>query len=269
MNALVDALGGNDFLMRQLLLGALVAARVMPLFLFTPWLVTRALPTPMRTALGLVFTVALLPLASTHALMVPTGPLLVLATMREVTVGFLFATASALPFFAFDWAGRMADLFRGASLAEVLSPGSNERTSPLGNMLTMFSVCVFFAIGGHRLALGAFSDSFSTLPVGSVLHAIELRATSMHTVRLVVDALALAVSLSAPVLVGVLVLDVGLGLWARSAPQVPVFFAGMPLRAFVGILIVAMAAGLMLREMPHVFQAAIREAKAVILHLGN
>lgn len=269
MNALVQALGGEAALLRHLAMGALVAARVLPLFLLTPWLVTRSLPSPLRTAVGLVLAAAFVPLAEQHALSTPSGALLVLAMVREATVGFVFATAAALPFFAFDWAGRMADLFRGAGVLDVLSPGSNERTSPLGNLLMMFSVCVFFAIGGHRLFLNAFGDAFASLPVGSLLHATELRATSLLVLRLVADAFALSISLTAPVMVTILALDVGLGLWARSAPQVPVFFAGMPMRAFVGVLAVALLAGLMLREMPHLFQSAIRTAKDTLLGFGN
>ena len=57
----------------------------------------------------------------------------------------------------------------------------------------------------------------------------------MGSLRLVADALAFATALTAPAAVAIVVVEVALGLVARATPQIPVFFARMPLRAAVGL----------------------------------
>lgn len=255
--------------MRYLVAGALVAARVMPLLLFSPWLVTRAAPTLLRTAIALVLTVSFTPMALAHAILIPAGALFGLALLREVVVGLIYSIAVALPFFAFDWAGRLVDTWRGAGLAEVLAPTTGERTSPLGNMLLMFSVAVFLAIGGHRLAISTFAEGFTTQPLGGILHAHETREATFMALRIIVDALAFAVALAAPAAVAILAVEMGLGLVARTTPQVPVFFAGMPLRAAVGLVAVLFSLSLLMGEMPHAFRLAILGAKDLMMKLGN
>lgn len=269
MDRLIEWLGGDDTVSRHLLIAALVAARVMPLLLFSPWLATRSAPTLLRTAVGLVLTVSFVPLALAHATLVPTAAFFALAMLREAVVGFTYSVAAALPFFAFDWSGRLVDTWRGAGLAEVLAPSTGERTSPLGNMLLMFSVAVFLAIGGHRVALSTFADGFVSQPIGGFLHAHEVQNMSWMALRLVANALAFTVALAAPAAVAMLAVEMGLGLVARTTPNVPVFFAGMPLRAAMGLVAVLVTLSLLMREMPHAFRVAIAGAKQLVLQLGN
>jgi len=260
MQALLDALGGPDAVERWLLVGALVAARVAPLTVFAPWLTLRKTPPILRAGIVVALTLALAPLAEQSvALDVAAADALTFGAwlLREALVGTLFAVVTSLPFFALDWAGRLVDTWRGASLAEVIAPPTGERTSPLGDLYLLMGIALFLALGGHRLAFRAFAEGLAIAPVGGARFGDAGAAIALGAAELSGAALAFAMAIAAPAAAAIVVVEVALGLVARAAPQVPVFFAGMPLRAATGIAAMLLSLTVVTGEIRGELQAAI------------
>ncbi len=266
MERLVEWLGGETAVLHVLAVGALVAARVAPLSVIAPWIALKGAPVLVRTAIVLALTVSLAPLALELApASLPGGWELAVLALRETLVGSVFALLSSLPFFAVDWAGRLTDTWRGASLAEVIAPHSGERTSPMGDLYLLGGIAFFVAIGGHRLAIAAFAEGLSAVPPGTVDLAGGIPEAALSTMRLAASALAFAAAVAAPAAVAIVLVEVSLGLVARAAPQIPVFFAGMPLRAATGIAAALLAASVLVGELPLAFREAIDSAARVVL----
>jgi flagellar biosynthetic protein FliR len=151
---------------------------------------------------------------------------------------------ASLAFRAAEAAGRLADAARGANLAEVLLPTADERSSPLGALYLLLGTLVFLELGGVPRVLDALARSYDVLPVGGgVTAAGAARAAGVVTLasaRLIESALALA----APVIVALWLTDLTLGFVARAAPQIPVYFVGLPLKGLlaVGVVLAGLAA---------------------------
>ena len=257
----------NDEPQSILAVALLVAARVAPLTIFAPWLALRKTPALIRSSLVLALTVSLTPLALLTvdlSLLPKSLVLLVLLALREVLIGTVFAVVTSLPLFGMDWAGRLTDTWRGASMAQILAPPTGEQSSPLGNLYLMLGIAIFVSIGGHRLALSAFAEGLAVAPVGVPLLASSMTNISFETARLTGAALAFGVALAAPAAASIVTVDVSLGLIARSAPQIPVFFAGMPLRAATGIFAVLIALSLTVGQLPQIFSDAVASAAQLI-----
>jgi type III secretory pathway component EscT len=263
MQELLALLGGESVVVRHLAVGALVAARLVPLALFAPFFALRASPTLLRTAVALALSVALEPLAAASAPALPGALGLAALSLREALVGTLFAVAASLPLHALDWLGRLVDGWRGAGQGEVSTPGG-ERTSPLGALTLLLGVAIFVTIGGHRLALAAFADGLTSSPVGAVSTVATVRAVALGGARLIADALTFAAALAAPAAVALVTVEVALGLVARATPQIPVFFAGMPLRAAVGLAAVLLSLSLVVERLPSAFRASIGAARGLV-----
>ncbi len=269
MERLIEWLGGADAVQSSLMIGALVAARVAPLTVIAPWIGLRAAPAQLRTGVIVALTLAFAPLAALSEVALPTSPLgMTVAITREALIGAVFAIATALPFHAIDWAGRLVDTWRGASLAEVIAPPTGERTSPLGDLQLMLGVAIFLTTGGHRAAFGAFAEGLLIAPVGSLV-APDLASVALGAASLCAAALALAISLAAPAAAAIVLVELSLGLVARSAPQVPVFFAGMPLRAATGIFAVLLALSLVVARLPDAFRDGLRVASEFLRAFGG
>lgn len=219
------------------------AARTIPIAWLVPAFGGANLPAFVRLGLGLCLSLLCLP--RTVGFVAPTDGVAFwfLLLLREAAVGFTVGFVASCVFRAAEMAGRLTDILRGANMAEVLSPVSEGRTSPLGDVSLMLVVLLFLEMGGvGQLAL-ALSESYDAVPLGGpkVVAALGgvVQVAVFASARLMIS----AVSLAAPALVAMLLVDLVLGAVARLAPQLPVFFIGMPLKALggVGLVLVSLA----------------------------
>ena len=148
-------------------------------------------------------------------------------------------------------------------MAEVIAPLSEGRTSPMGNLLMLLGVVAFLEMGGLGYLSTALARSYEAMPVGGGLirHGQTWAAVAIAASAKLIES---AVALAAPAIVALLLADVTLGVLGRAAPQVPLYFVGMPLKALLGVgavlfglaaLDVAMVAGFrgFLGLLQHVF----------------
>ena len=230
-------------LSRIFALGLLGAARVLPIFLIAPFFGGRMVPALVKIGVAITFVALLWP-----ALHLSTpdlsafGPVTLLALfLKEVALGVTLAFLVSLPFFAAEGAGRLADTARGANLAEVLVPQTGGQSSPLADVGLQLAVVLFFATGGHLLFLRALAESYQVVPLASFPQASAFQSmgelATLATARLLLVTLGLA----APVLAALFLADLALGLVNRVAPQIQVYFLGMPVKAVVGILVFVVA----------------------------
>ncbi len=270
MEALVRWLLEDPRIGHTLAVGFLVAARLAPLTILAPWMTLRDAPMTTRGAVMLALTVALAPLAAASAPPEVAGGAWAVGALalREVLLGTVFALASALPLYALDWGGRLVDIWRGASMAEVIAPPTGERTSPLGDVYLLGGVALFAAIGGHRLAFAAFAQGLAAAPVGVLPDASTVASVAGGAGRLLASALAFAAAVAAPAAAAIVAVEVSLGLVARAAPQIPVFFAGMPLRGAVGIAALLLSVSLLFAHLPADFADALATAEALLRRMA-
>jgi type III secretory pathway component EscT len=258
----------TDGTLARLLTGlALVAARLAPVTVAAPWLALRNVAPSVRAGVVLLLTAAFTPVALAHtATPALSGLSLAAFMLREAMVGLAFAFATAVPFYALDIGGHLVDIHRGASMSEVFAPPTGERTSPLGDAHLLLGVALFTTLGGHRLALELLASSFEVIPLGA---AVDFGQTgfALGVARLFAYAMAFGLGVAAPASLCIVLVEITLGLLARAAPSVPVFFAGMPLRAAVGLGGVLLALGALLDHLPAVFRAALEAARSLLAGL--
>jgi flagellar biosynthetic protein FliR len=225
---------------------ALGAARLTPVVWMVAPLGGPRLPAPVRVGFALLLAAIASPLlmgAGAAALADVSGLGLALHMAREVVVGFCLALVASAVFRAAEIAGRLADTLRGANIAEVLVPTADERSSPLGVLYLMVATLVFLQIGGVPRLLEALLTSYQAIPLGGGLGAAASRNTAFVVAAASAKLIASGVALAAPVVVAVWLTDLALGLIARAAPQIPVYFLGLPLKGLLAIGIVLVGLG--------------------------
>jgi flagellar biosynthetic protein FliR len=168
---------------------------------------------------------------------------LTLLLARELLVGLVLGLVASAAFRAAESAGHLADTLRGANLAEVLAPDSDQRASPLAVLYLLVATLVFFQIGGVPRLLDALLASYRTLPIGGGLDAGSARGAAAVVTLASARVIASGVALAAPVVVALWLTDLALGLIARAAPQVPVYFLGLPLKGLLSIGLVLVGLG--------------------------
>lgn len=218
---------------------ALGAARLVPVVWLVAPLGGPRLPAPIRVGFALLLAVVATPLlvdgAGGAALAEISAPRLVLWVGRELVVGLCLGLVAAAGFRAAEIAGRLADTLRGANMAEVLVPTADERASPFGALYLLVATLVFLHIGGVERLTEALLSSYRVLPIGGGLRPAAATRAALVVGEASARLIAAGLALAAPVVVAVWLTDVALGFIARAAPQVPVYFVGLPLKGLLGI----------------------------------
>jgi flagellar biosynthetic protein FliR len=254
---------------RHLAVFFLVAARWAPLVVLAPFFAAKSLPATARFGLVAALTLAVYPAARAAAGPLPAGGgALALLVGRELLVGAVLGLLVAIPFRALESGGRLIDTARGARMAEVLAAPTDVRASPLGAFLLLLAVVLFMAVDGHLLVIRAAGASYTTLPVGGGLGPGAPADLAGLAIHLGSRFFLITVGLAAPVLAAAVLLDLGLGVAGRVAPQLPLYFLGLPVKALGGLLILLLALPLVVVTLGSVFRLVLATVDAALRAFG-
>jgi flagellar biosynthesis protein FliR len=217
----------------------LIFARVSGIFTAAPFYNNSHIPIYSKAGAALLISYILLPLVYSSRIAIPEAfwPYIALVA-SEFLFGLIFGFVSYLIFEAVQMAGNLLDLQVGFGVVNVFDPQFGQQVPLIGNFQFILAMLVFMATNGHHILLSALFASFKVIPVTGIVFQASL---SDFIVNLVSDIFVIAVKLSLPVLVALVLTDVALAILARTMPQMNIFMVGIPAKIAVGLFILAVA----------------------------
>jgi flagellar biosynthetic protein FliR len=237
---LLKLLGADVHSARFLMAGGLLAARSLPLIMMAPFLAGQAVPQEVRVSFTILFVVVLWPLVDAHALsMIPVDVLLYIGLLlKEFGIGFVIGYASSTFFATMETAGRFIDTARGAAMAEILVPNSKQRATAVGSFYNQLLLVIFLSIGGHRIFLNTFFESFLLIPIYEYPEHHHIAWPMVeHVLMMSSNIVKVALILSAPAAVATFVTDLVFGILNRVSPQLNAYFLAMPVKALAALML--------------------------------
>ena len=223
-----------DFL--QLSAAFLVLVRISAFTITAPFFSIKGIPVLTKVGFAVLLTFLTIPfvpqLESVNSVLV-----FMLLVGKEVMTGILLGFTTNLVLQAVRIGGEMIDLQMGFAMARVLDPQSGTQVTLMGNVEYTFAILLFFVFNGHHALILAIVKSFQLVPLGAGSFGGDL---AQQLVSLFVGMFAVAFKIAAPVLAVLLISDISLGLVARTVPQLNVFILGFPIKAGLGMLVVAL-----------------------------
>lgn len=160
----------------------------------------------------------------------------VAALTQEVFVGLSLGVGMSLAAGAFQLGAKLVDIQIGFGMSQVLDASSSQVSMPtLAALMNQIGIVVFLIMDGLLILLQSVAMSIKYIPPGVVEY--ELNIEMMIFLCWKMGALGFAALV--PVISALFLVDLGLGLMARSLPQMNVLFLGMPLKAAVGIFLLS------------------------------
>ncbi len=222
----------------------LLFARVGAVLMVLPVFSEDAIPGRIRLTAALGLTAGMWGLLSPAVLPVAQdGAALPFHIIAEMVTGLALGTLVRIMFLAMATAGSIISLQVGLTSALVFDPAQGGQATVLGKLIAVAAAVMCMALLVHHLWIGAIVRSYTTFPVGGLPPAGDFAMLAIATAG---RSLGLAVSLAAPLIVYGIVFNVALGLSARLAPAVQIFFVAQPLGIVFGLAITATMAGGML-----------------------
>ena len=156
----------------------------------------------------------------------------------DAAIGLAIAFAVRLIFTAVQVAGTMVDFQMGFGVVNVIDPQTQAQVSITAQFQNILAVLIFLASDAHHFIIGAVVQSFDLINLAQVDFS---NVTPELILRYFSTMFVIAIKIAAPIMAILFFLSVGLGLVARTVPQMNVFIVGFPLQIGVGLLMVALA----------------------------
>ena len=156
--------------------------------------------------------------------------------LREFLIGMALGFLATLPLTALQVAGEKVGTSMGFSMANALDPTTQQQTALISQLYLMIGLWFYFRWNGHLLMVQAVAESLRLIPLaGTSL----MPATSMSVAEWLAGVFIMAMRMVLPFYCALLLADVGLGFLARTVPQMNIFILGLPLKAALGLFVLA------------------------------
>jgi flagellar biosynthetic protein FliR len=185
---------------------------------------------------------------------------------RELLIGLALALSVRVLVAGAELAGHLSGFQIGYAYSSLVDPQSGARNGMLSALYANVVLMIFLAIDGHHQLLSALTASYTALPIGATGWAstgdlAPLVARTLGTVFII------GVRIAAPVVLVLFVVEVGLGLLSRAAPQLNLTVNAAPLRLFTGLTVLgttlAVVPDVIHTSLAPAFQLAARMAAAL------
>ncbi|MDD3579432.1 MAG: flagellar biosynthetic protein FliR [Desulfobacca sp.] len=231
----------------------LVLMRVSVFLFFLPIWNSRMIPTTIKVGTILVISLLLTPVVQGY---LPSFPASIWAgggiLFTELMLGLTFSLIVSFVFEGIKMAGGLVGIQMGFGMVTLIDPQAGGQTPLLADFLYLAALVLFLIINGHHLILRALVDSFVQIPMGAQLDGfLKLPQAIIH---LGSQMFVLAVKLLAPIMVALFLIQVALGLVAKTVPQVQILFISFPLTIGLGLLFLSITLPLLTPYLVSQFQ---------------
>jgi type III secretion protein T len=159
-------------------------------------------------------------------------------TLKESFIGFVIGYAVGALFWAMESAGALIDNQAGLNNANIFDPFGGHQGGPYAAFSMQAACLLFVLLGGLPLLAALLYESFTLWPMRSFVPAPGEAYKSLALSGFQSNA-AWAVRLVAPVLIVLVVVELGIGLVNRVASELNAFYFAIPIKAATAALMVA------------------------------
>jgi flagellar biosynthesis protein FliR len=160
----------------------------------------------------------------------------------EVLAGLALGFAVQIGFSAALVAGETIGNAMGLGFAGMVDPVSGQSNPAIGQLLSILGTFLFLAIGGHLALAAIVVESYRALPPGAAWMSSD---SLMGLVLFGGTLFAAGLSIALPVGSALILVQVVMGVLARSAPTLNLFSVGLPAALLAGLVLLAVAAPVM------------------------
>ena len=134
--------------------------------------------------------------------------------------------------------GEFVSIQIGVSMSQVLDPATGENTQIISQMYTYLATMVFIGLNAHQWLFAAIYKSFQTFPpgidyffTGDIVAQVLQMSSQMFSI---------GISLILPIFCVMFVSEVLMGFMSKMMPQMNIFMVAIPLKIYVGIVLILM-----------------------------
>lgn len=219
-----------------------------------PVLGSPVIPRLIKVWYSLLIALIMVPVVSSIGAVPPaeTASFFVLAG-REVMLGILMGMICSLFLHGVEFGGHLVGLQMGFAASTLFDPLSKNQVAVIGRFQGLLALVLFLILNGHHSMLQSLALSYKAVPPS--LSGFGPRA-GKDLIALGGTVFTIAIRTAIPALIALLLAQIGVGLLAKTLPQMNVFVIGFPVKIALGLFVI----GITMPYFAYVLSKSINEA---------
>ncbi|MCK6257026.1 flagellar type III secretion system protein FliR [Fictibacillus sp. KIGAM418] len=156
---------------------------------------------------------------------------------KEALVGLSLGLIASILLFSIQVAGGFIDLQMGFAIAGVFDPQTGVQTPLIGKFLYNLAILFLFALNGHHMLIDGLFYSYSFVPLTDMHFGWGDGEVARHAVSVFSAMFVIAFQMALPIVGSLFLVDLALGVVARTVPQVNIFAVGLPIKIIAAFCI--------------------------------
>ncbi len=213
----------------------LVFVRLTAFFVSAPIFSVRGVPNQFK--IGFAFLVAFISFSYvTGEKPIPLDLMFVFYVLKEVLVGLLLGFVCQLFLYVVQIAGGLMDMQMGLAMANVIDPRTGAYVPLTGQIKSILATLYFLTINGHHFLIAGIIKSYQMVPIDTWIKVgnDEIFWLIMKFFSYMFTS---AFLMAGPIVVSLFLVDLSLGIIAKSVPQFNIFVVGLPIKIIASFLI--------------------------------
>ena len=201
--------------------------------------------TPSRVRVGLAFFISVLLYQTGPEQEVVYDTLIgyTIIVMKEAVTGFLIGFGANLCTAVVSFAGQIADMEMGLSMASLFDPATKQQTTITGVYYNYMVLLMLIISGMHRYLIRALSETYTLIPVnGAIFDEENLMAAIGGFMG---DYIITGFRICLPIFAVMVILNAVLGVLAKVSPQLNMFAVGIQMKVLVGLSILFLSTAML------------------------
>jgi flagellar biosynthesis protein FliR len=205
--------------------------RIGAMLMAAPMFSSRQVPVRFRLMLMLLITwmvIPMLPPMPAADVLSHTGFMIML---QQVLIGVVMGFILQMVFGALIFGGQVVAYSTGLGFASMVDPQNGVQVPVIAQFYLILATLLFLLSNGHLLTIELLADSFQSLPV-----AVDgiTRNGLLEVVAWGSRMFAGGLLISLPIVGAMLMVNMGMGVVMRAAPQLNIFSVGFPVTMLIG-----------------------------------
>lgn len=245
----------------------LILTRVTAFFVTVPLFSYKSIPTTQRIIFG-----AILAWMMVYTIEVPELAIdgtFIMLVIKEATVGLFIGVIAYIIMAAIQIAGGFIDFQMGFAMANIIDPQTGAQSPLFGQFLNALAMLLLLGLNGHHLLLDGIFYSYQFLPMDGLWPAFGSSGVAEYVLKTFAQTFAIAFQMSIPIVATLFLVDLALGITARTVPQLNIFVVGFPIKIGVSFLVLSIMMAVFVGLMQKIFEFMIVSMRDLMVLLGG
>ncbi|MBM7579872.1 flagellar biosynthetic protein FliR [Jeotgalibacillus terrae] len=193
----------------------------------------------------------------------------ILLIIKEAAVGLFLGLIAYIILSAIQIGGNFIDFQMGFAMANVIDPQTGAQSPLIGQYLYTLALLLLLALNGHHLILDGIFFSYQYIPLDQVTLGFGDPMTAELIIKAFSATFVIAFQMAAPVVATLFLVDIALGIVARTSPQFNIFVIGFPIKITVAFIVLIVTMGVTFQVIQRLFDLIFVVMRDLMITLGG